>query len=84
MDSHGNLHLSWCFEIILVRLIVSSDLFSNLSNTKMLTLPTLCTGKLKYPNNLHLVANQIYSYSLRGTLTIALVNSRIDTNLGFF
>ena len=45
---NAHLPLSWCVDIKLKSLISSSSLFSNLSNTKMSTLPTLCiTGKTR-------------------------------------
>ena len=44
---NANLHLRWCFELILKWLLSLSYIFLNTSNTKMPTLPTSCiTGKL--------------------------------------
>ena len=48
-NSNTNLHLSYCSEIKCMWLITKSNLFSNLSNIKMSTLPTLCiTRKLEW------------------------------------
>ena len=47
INFNANLHLSWHFEFKLKWLIPLSNLFSNLRNTKMPTLPNLCiAGKL--------------------------------------
>ena len=52
INFNENLHLSWSFEIKLMWLITTSNLFSNVNNAKMSILTTLC---IKRPTTAHKV-----------------------------